>query len=263
MSWNAKSKISQEIMTEASTLALEHFDNISSLQIEQKSHQDFVSQADKEVEAFIREKLDLHFPDDGIVGEEDKRKPSKSGFTWVIDPIDGTANFIKGIPAWVVVLAGVYEDKVAIGIIFDACHNEMFSAIVNQGAFLNGKRIPPLGEGLLKEGSVGVGFSNCASTKWTISIISQILDEGGVFQRNASGALSLAYVATGRLLGYVEEYMNAWDCLAGQLLVAEAGGVIELQSANAMIENGGEVIVGVPGIFEKLLEISRKAKMLV
>ena len=120
MNWNAKSKISQEIVTEASTLALEHFDNISSLQIEQKGHQDFVSQADKEVEAFIREKLDLHFPDDGIVGEEDKRKPSKSGFTWVIDPIDGTANFIKGIPAWVVVLAGVYEDTGESHLKFDS-----------------------------------------------------------------------------------------------------------------------------------------------
>ena len=152
-------------------------------------------------------------------------------------------------------------DKVAIGIIFDACHNEMFSAIVNQGAFLNGKRIPPLGEGLLKEGSVGVGFSNRASAKWTVSVLSQILDEGGVFKRNASGALSLAYVASGRLLGYVEQYMNAWDCLAGQLLVAEAGGIIELQSANAMIGNGGEVIVGAPGVFEKLLEISQKAWM--
>ena len=259
MIWVERSNIAQKIVTEAGTLALRHFHNISSLQVDQKGHQDFVSQADKAIEVFVREKLSFRFPDDGIVGEEGKSKPSKSGFTWVIDPIDGTANFINGIPTWAVVLAGVYENKVVIGIILDVCRSEMFSAIVDQGAFMNGKRLLSLGVGVMEEGSIGVGFSKYASKKWTISVLSQILDEGGVFQRNASGALSLAYVASGRLLGYIEQFMNAWDCLAGQLLVAEAGGNIQLHSANAMIYHGGEVIVGAPDIFEKLLEISRKA----
>jgi len=80
-----------------------------------------------------------------------------------------------------------------------------------------------------------------------------------VIHRNASGALSLAYIADGRLLGYTEEHMNAWDCLAGQLLVAEAGGGVEVQSADAMIAHGGRVVVGTPGVFEKLIAISDQA----
>jgi myo-inositol-1(or 4)-monophosphatase len=259
MVWVEKSNIAKKILTEAATLALQHFHNISSLQVDQKGHQDFVSQADRTVEVFVREKLSFYFPDDGIVGEEGKSKPSKSGFTWVIDPIDGTANFINGIPTWAVVLAGVYEDKVVIGVIYDVCQKEMFSAIYQNGAFLNGERLPFLSKGTLKKGSVGFGLSNRSCNKWTINVLAQILDAGGVFQRNGSGALSLAYVASGRLLGYVEQYMKAWDCLAGQLLVAEAGGITQLQSVEEMIEDGGEVIVGAPDIFEKLLEISQKA----
>ena len=85
------------------------------------------------------------------------------------------------------------------------------------------------------------------------------MDAGGVFHRNASGALSLAYVADGRLLGYSEEHMNAWDCLAGQLVVAEAGGRVEAQSADAMIRQGGRVVVGAPGVFEHLIAISDEA----
>ena len=80
-----------------------------------------------------------------------------------------------------------------------------------------------------------------------------------MFYRNASGALSLAYVASGRLLGYSEEHMNAWDCLAGQLIVAEAGGVVETQDADAMIADGGRVVVGTPAVFDRLLAISKEA----
>ena len=87
----------------------------------------------------------------------------------------------------------------------------------------------------------------------------EIFDEGGIFLRNASGALSIAYVAAGRTLGYVEEHMNAWDCLAGQLIVKEAGGGVEDQDADEMIRAGGRVVVGVPGVFEDLVPMADAA----
>ena len=96
-----------------------------------------VSNADLEVETFIRERLTATFPDDGIVGEEHGRVESKSGYTWVIDPIDGTANFVTGIPAWCVILACVHDDQTKIAAIYEPCHDELFWAGLGTGAFLN------------------------------------------------------------------------------------------------------------------------------
>ena len=90
-------------------------------------------------------------------------------------------------------------------------------------------------------------------------VVDALIKKGGVFYRNASGALMLAYVAGGRLLGYTEEHMNAWDCLAGQLLVKEAGGMIEVQDADEMIRRGGRVVVGIPSVFDQLVQISDSA----
>ena len=106
-----KTEITIAIVKSAGALALKFFHDVANLNVERKGHQDFVSRADKEVELFIRAGLEKAFPDDGIVGEEHDTKTGNSGFTWVIDPIDGTTNFINGIPAWTIVLAGVCDDK--------------------------------------------------------------------------------------------------------------------------------------------------------
>ena len=114
MTLDEKTKISIEIVKSAGALALKFFQDLASLNVEKKGHQDFVSRADRDVEQFVRTALEHAFPDDGIVGEEHDPKPGSSGFTWVIDPIDGTTNFINGIPVWTVVLAGVCDDKTQI-----------------------------------------------------------------------------------------------------------------------------------------------------
>lgn len=247
------------ICTEAGQLALSYFEHQDELVIDHKGHQDFVSQADRNVEALTRRLLLEAFPDDSIVGEEDAPKPGTSGFTWVIDPIDGTTNFINGIPAWTVVVAGVSDGKTQIGVIHDPCHSETYAAARGEGATLNGKRMEIDDQRKLSEGTMGIGYSNRVDNRGIVRLVSALVDEGSMFYRNASGALSLAYVASGRLLGYSEEHMNAWDCLAGQLLVAEAGGIVETQDADAMIADGGRVIVGTPVVFDRLLEVSEQA----
>lgn len=246
------------IAKDAGVLALDYFGS-STLQIDRKGPQDYVSEADREVELRVRAALAERFPEDGIVGEEGAPVPGRSGFTWVIDPVDGTTNFINGIPAWTVVLAGVRDGRTEIGIIHDPCHGETFVALRGGGAALNGTplRLQP---GLtMSEGTTGIGFSNRVGTDGTMKLMAEIFARGGIFLRNASGALSLAYVASGRLLGYVEEHMNAWDCLAGQLIIAEAGGGVEQQDADDMIARGGRVVVGAPGIFEDLVTIADAA----
>ena len=245
-----------EIARSGGVLALDYFAKLASLEVEDKGPQDFVTEADKNVEAHVRALIEKAFPEDGIVGEEDAPKPSSSGYTWVIDPIDGTANFIAAIPAWTVVIAVVKDDQTEIGVTCDPIHDEMYVAVRGEGASLNGEPLVCSADTALTRGSIGTGYSNRISAAQSLKVIKAVLDAGGVFHRNASGALSLAYVAAGRLNGYIEEHMNAWDCLAGQLLVAEAGGRVEVQSANDMMANGGRVVVGSAGVFDALVAIA-------
>ncbi|MCK8462938.1 inositol monophosphatase [Aliiroseovarius sp. S1339] len=254
-----KSKTLIEICHQAGHLAARYFGEQDKLVIDQKGHQDFVSQADRNVELLTRELLAKSFPDDAIVGEEHAPTDGTSGFTWVIDPIDGTTNFVNGIPAWTVVVAGVQDGATQVGVIYDPCNEETFVASLGRGATLNGSPLKLNDARLLSQGTVGIGYSNRVDEQGVLKLVSGLIDEGAMFYRNASGALSLAYVAAGRLLGYSEEHMNAWDCLAGQLIVAEAGGRVEQQNADAMIRDGGRVVVGTNAVFERLLEISEAA----
>lgn len=248
-----------EICHQAGQLALKFFKDQDKLVIDHKGHQDFVSQADREVELLTRKLLGDAFPDDSIVGEEHAPTQGNSGFTWVIDPIDGTANFINGIPAWTVVIAGVQDGVTQIGVIYDPCHDETFVAMRGRGATLNGKPLKLDDDRTLSQGTVGIGYSNRVDNQSVVDLVTALMDEGAMFYRNASGALSLVHVAAGRLLGYAEKYMNAWDCLAGQLIVSEAGGRVEHQNADDMIKNGGRVVVGTDAVFDRLLEISQAA----
>lgn len=249
----------RRIAQEAGAVALDYFRRFDGLTVEVKSHQDFVSEADRNVETFVRKALAAVFPDDGIVGEEEAAKPGTSGHTWVIDPIDGTTNFIHGIPGWTVVLAGVVGKRTELGVIHDPNHGEMYHVRRGRGAFCNDRRIGVLRGRDIRTGSIGVGFSGRTRADGIKRLVRDIVEAGGVFYRNASGALSLAYVASGKLLGYVEEHMNAWDCLAGQLLVAEAGGLVEDQDAADMVARGGRVIVGTPDVFADLVAIAEGA----
>lgn len=249
----------KSLTKQAGEKATTYFQSIGDLLIQQKGVQDLVSNADLEVETFIRERLSKIYPDDGIVGVEHCDTEGTSGYTWVIDPIDGTANFVAAIPSWCVVLACVHEDQTKIGVVFEPSHNEMFWAVLGGGAFINDDAIKVSPSTSLGTGSTGVGMNGRTATNQTVSYIGKLVQQGGVFYRNASGALMLSYVAAGRLIGYAEPHMNAWDCLAGQLLIAEAGGSIEAQGADDMLANGGRVIASCPGVFAHMIEIADEA----
>jgi myo-inositol-1(or 4)-monophosphatase len=252
-------EFAENLARQAGEKALEYFRTIGDLVIEQKGAQDLVSNADRDVESFIRAELAKKFPHDAIVGEEQANVAGTSGYTWVIDPIDGTANFLTAIPAWCVVLAVVHDDTTKIGVIFEPSANEMFCAALGAGAELNGTPIKVSTTTGLDNGSLGLGMNGRTPARQVIDFMELLVEKGGIFFRNASGALMLAYVAAGRLIGYCEPHMNAWDCLAGQLLIKEAGGRIEEQSANEMLKIGGRVVCGPPALFDKLVEMSDRA----
>ena len=184
---------------------------------------------------------------------------SQSGFTWVIDPIDGTANFVVGIPAWCVILACVHDDQTKVAAIYEPCTDELFWGALGHGAHVNNQQVSVSTTPSLGIGNTGVGMSGRTPVKMVNTFVAELAQRGGLFFRNASGGLMLAYVAAGRLIAYAEPHMNAWDCLAGQLLIAEAGGCVEQQSAQVMLESGGRVLASGPAVFEELVAIADNA----
>ena len=244
---------------DAGLFAKRHFQAIDTLAIESKGHQDLVSNADRDTETLIREAIARRWPDDGIVGEEHGRVVGTSGYDWVVDPIDGTANFVRGIPQWCVALACTRQGVPIIGVTYEPCSDEMFSALSGHGAFVNGRPMRVSEASALSEGSVMIGVSGRTDPKVAVRMVEGIVGQGGLFFRNASGALGLAYVAGGRLIGYIEDHMNAWDCLGGLVMIEEAGGTILTPDPATVLESGTPVIAGGPAIYPALDAIARTA----
>lgn len=242
----------QTIAVDAGQLGLTYFNRLGELTVTSKGHQDMVSEADRDVETYLRAEIGKAFPDDAILGEEHGLSKGTTGFTWVLDPIDGTANFVNGIPAWSVVIACVTDADTVLGVIHEPNAGETFAARLGGGVTLNGKPIAASRATSLTEGSVGVGLSNRVDWQPTVQFIRGLMLEGGMFFRNASGAIMLAYVAAGRLLGYVEQHMNAWDCAAGLLMIREAGGRVHRIGTAELLQDGSVIITGASGVYEAI-----------
>ena len=244
-----------EICQRAGEIALAHFGNRDKLDIESKGPQDLVSNADRETEQFIRNELQKLFPKDGIVGEEFAASTGDSEFTWIIDPIDGTANFVRGISFWCVALACVDRSKAVVGVVHDPIHSETFHGCVGGGAHLNGLPIRTSSSQSLSDGIFGVSSFTTGAYRPSSSIVASLTKQHGLFYATGSGALNLAYVACGRFIGFAEELMMGWDCIAGLLLVEEAGGYVEEIDLSSMLARGGSVAASAPGVADQMLAL--------
>lgn len=241
---------------EAGALALSWFGSLSELGVEAKSGgQDVVTIADREVEQFLRARLSALFPQDGFLGEEYGLSEGTSGFTWVIDPIDGTSCFVHGIRNWCVVVALLQGNETVAGFILDPNADELFVAARGQGATVNGRPISVDLTTDLQHGLTSVGANDRVPPRVIGEFVSQLLEAGGMFVRSGSGALSLAHVACGRLAAYYEPHMNAWDCLAAQCLIREAGGWANDFMAEGSLLAGAPVIGCAPQMRDALLSL--------
>lgn len=255
---DARFALARAIADEAGALALDYFHRRDTLIIEQKRDpQDLVSIADREVESLIRKRVSEKFPEDGFLGEEYGLQEGTSGLTWVVDPIDGTSPFVNGMPTWCVSIAVVEEDEPVIGVIASPCHQEVYAAATGWGATLNGKPLKLDSSRNIRNAVTGIGANNYVTPQTVAKIVEDVLTAGGTFIRNGSGALMLAYVAAGRLVGYYEPYMHAWDCLAGYCLVKEAGGWYhKFPTSGGGLTGGAPVLAAAPGAKDDLRNIA-------
>ncbi|MEA2403784.1 MAG: monophosphatase [Thermoleophilaceae bacterium] len=207
---------------------------------------DLVSEADREAERAITELLRAERPDDGLLGEEGAGVEGTSGRRWVVDPLDGTTNYLYGNPAWCVSVA--VEDSAGglAGVVYDATRDEAFRAARGEGAFLNGRPIRVNDSDRLATALVATGFGYEAEIRaGQAELLRRVLPAVRDIRRAGAAALDLAWVAAGRLDGYFERGVQPWDWAAGALVVREAGGaVVELRGGRFGIAAGGPQLVG-------------------
>lgn len=250
--------LAERVAQEAGAVALDYFNRRETLVIETKRDlQDVVSIADREVENLIRDRLRAACPEDGFLGEEFGLTPGTSGSTWVVDPIDGTSPFVNGMPNWCVSIALLHGGEPVVGVIAAPCHGEAYAAARGFGATLNGKRLTLDPSHTIRNAVTGIGANSHVTPASVARTVETLLTEGGNFIRNGSGALMLAYVAAGRLVGYYEPYMHAWDCLAGHCLVAEAGGwCLPFPTQGESLTRGAPVVAAGPGAVDDLRKLA-------
>lgn len=256
---DARFALARTLADEAGKVAFGYFETRESLVIETKRDpQDVVSIADREVENLLRARVAEIHPDDGFLGEEYGLLAGTSGYTWVVDPIDGTSPFVNGMPNWCVSIAVLYGGEPIIGVIVSPCHNEVYAGALGKGATLNGKVLTLDPARTIRNAVTGIGANNYVTPAYVGKMIESLLDAGGTFIRNGSGALMLAYVAAGRLVGYYEPYMHAWDCMAGFCLVREAGGwFYPFPAEGEELTKGAPVLAAAPGAIEDLRKIAK------
>ena len=246
-------EVARDVILEAGTLANRYFNRVGSLTVKSKGLHDLVSEADINTERFIRNSFERHFPEDAFFGEESEHNPvhAESGL-WVVDPIDGTQPFLSGLPNWSISIAYVLNGKLEFGLVYNPPYGEVFVGGKDVPATVNGRPIATHPGADLSEGLVSIGFSPRSSNSLLIDSLTKLLEQRGMLFRNGSGALSLAYVAAGRLLGHVEPHMYSWDCLGAMAIIEAAGGrVNEFLAGDALIK-GNRVIAGSPRLFEQL-----------
>lgn len=231
--------------------------NLSRIKIDRKGHNNFVSEVDKKAEQIIINTVLKAFPSHNIFGEEHGFIDNKSSITWIIDPIDGTTNYIHGHPQYSISIAVKDNDKITHGVIFDPNRNDIYTAELGKGAQLNNSRIRVSTTANLADSLLATGFPTYDMTllERYLPIFREMLLSTAGQRRAGSAALDLAYVAAGMVDGYWELNLKIWDIAAGCLLVKEAGGLVcDFAGGQSMLETG-DIIAANPKIINQILKL--------
>jgi myo-inositol-1(or 4)-monophosphatase len=228
------------------------------LQIRSKQANDFVTEVDRAAEAAIIEAVKKSYPEHAILGEESGAIESESGeqeYRWIIDPLDGTTNFIHGFPQYCVSIGVEHRGALAHGVVYDPGRNELFTASKGRGAFLNDRRIRVSKCLKLQDALVGTGFPFKELTRADLYLkqLRALMEKSSGVRRAGAAALDLAYVACGRLDAFWELGLMPWDMAAGVLLIQEAGGLVGDLGGDQGFMESGDLCAATPKIFSPLL----------
>jgi myo-inositol-1(or 4)-monophosphatase len=248
--------IARRAAISAGKVILRHYENLDRINISAKRHNDLVSEVDLQAEREIVQTLRRSYPDHAMLCEESGLLEGDAEHQWLIDPLDGTTNYLHGLPLFCVSIAYRQRGRLESGLIYDPLRDEFFTASRGGGAQLDDRRIrvtqrPGLEGALL---SAGLPPWKIDRQQAFLTVCSDLMQQGGMLRRTGSAALDLAYVACGRLDGFWEMGLNPWDIGAGALLVQEAGGLVGDFAGGHEHLSSGNVVTGNPKVFKALLK---------
>jgi myo-inositol-1(or 4)-monophosphatase len=236
------------------------YTELDRVEVSAKGLNDFVTSVDKEAEATILYQIRKSYPDHTVVGEESgEHRGDNKDYVWIVDPLDGTNNFVRGIPHFAVSIAVQYKGKIEAAVIYDPVREELFSAVRGKGAKLNDFRLRVTNVNELNNTLIGTGFPFKARqhTESYMKILTTLFPLCADLRRTGSAALDLAYVAAGRLDGFFEIGLKPWDIAAGDLICREAGGTVTDFTGNHNYMASGNIVAGSPKVTTELVKLMR------
>ena len=235
-------------------------DRMQGIEVTEKSRNDFVSEVDRRAEQLIIDVLSKAYPDHAILAEESGEQ-GDSEYRWIIDPLDGTTNYLHGFPQFAVSVALEHKGVLDQGIVYDPLRQELFSASRGEGAWLDDRRIRVTKRNTLEGALIGTGFPFRSLNRLDtyIEIFRQLTAVTAGIRRPGSASLDLAYVASGRLDGFWEYGLELWDTAAGALLIREAGGYVSDMDSGVSRLDSGNIVAGNPAVHDLLLDVIRSA----
>lgn len=250
-------EVAKEAALKAGVVLKEHFGKVCPSMIDEKAKNDFVTDVDRESEEIIKGHIKSHFKNHDILAEESSAERNASPFLWIIDPLDGTLNYIHGLPNFAVSIALEIEGNLAMGVIYEPLRDSIYSAMRGHGSFKNGKRIHVSHSQTLSTSLIATGFPFRIKDiiDSYLKVFKDFFMHATGIRRGGSACLDLAYTAEGIFGGFFECALSPWDMAAGVLLVEEAGGVVTDFKGNNQYLKTGNIIAATKGVHQEMIRI--------
>ncbi len=241
---------------QASRIILHSMDHMDKVKTTSKGHNDFVTDVDKKAEQVIIDTIHAAYPDHSILAEESGEQLGKDEITWIIDPLDGTTNFLYEFPHFAISIAVAEKGRIQHGVIYDPVRDELFIASRGRGASLNDKRLRVVDQKVLENCLLGTGFPFRSPDMIDpyMNIFKDFMIQCRDIRRAGSAALDLAYLAAGRIDGFWEFGLSKWDLAAGTLMIQEAGGIVDDMEGKQQFLENGNIIAAPPKIFKAMAQ---------